>query len=133
MKSLTINPDVKSEPCCKVLVIEDDPSLIEILCNLFQLAGIAYVIYPDARDIRALVHAHQPDVVLLDYLLPTSNGGHLCQILKMDSSTAAVPVIIYSALSKNLLPINEYACNMFIEKPFNLDDLLKKIQQCAAK
>jgi CheY-like chemotaxis protein len=113
----------------KILVIEDDPSLIEVLQSLFEIYNYDYHIYQDAQDIKSLVFVHQPDVVLLDYLLPTTNGGNLCLQLKYDEGTADVPVIIYSAISKQLLPINEYRCDYFIEKPFDLDFLIQKINQ----
>jgi DNA-binding response OmpR family regulator len=111
----------------KVLVIEDDYSLIEVLESLFEISGIDFNSYQDTSDIKSLIKEHQPDLILLDYLLPSTNGGDLCQQLKSDHKTANIPIIIYSAIAKQLLPIDEYHCDCFIEKPFDLDLLVQKI------
>lgn len=117
----------------RVLVVEDDPSLAEVLESLFETSGIDFKIYSDVDDIKSLVADVQPDIVLLDYLLPSTNGGNLCQLLKADQATSSVPVIIYSAISKTLLPIEEYRCDYFIEKPFDLDHLIQKINHFSYK
>jgi DNA-binding response OmpR family regulator len=117
----------------KILVVEDDPSLTEILEHLFNISGLDYIFLNDVLDIKAVVQKHQPDVVLLDYLLPSNNGGYLCQQLKNYAATAHIPIILYSAISKSLIAINEYKCDYFIEKPFDLDFLMKKINTCCEK
>jgi DNA-binding response OmpR family regulator len=111
----------------KILVVEDDASLCELLEDIFVDVGYAYEIVADVKEIIPLLNEHQPHLVLIDYLLPSNNGGDLCLQIKNDDTNAHLPVIIYSAVNKALLPINEYRCDAFIEKPFDLDVLLQKM------
>ena len=112
-----------------ILVVEDDLSLREILTEVFKYEGYRFEFSTGIDDITSLVADFKPDVVLLDYLLPKINGGELCCQLKSHMEFSHIPVIIYSAFSKVFLSLGDYGCDFFIEKPFDLDYLLKKINQ----
>jgi CheY-like chemotaxis protein len=116
----------------KILVIEDDDSLCDVLTNIFSLVGYNHLICNDTVDIIELVEEYTPQLVLVDYLLPSTNGGELCMQLKSHIETKHIPVIIYSAINKDLLPIGEYDCDLFIEKPFDLNYLLLEIEKMAS-
>jgi DNA-binding response OmpR family regulator len=113
----------------KILVIEDDPSLSELLSDIFENEGYLFEVYEDTADIFGLVEEFKPDLVLLDYLLPSTNGGEICTQLKTNNETCQIPVIIYSAISKQMLPIQEFHCDSFVAKPFDLDVLLREIER----
>lgn len=111
----------------KILVVEDDLSLCDVIESLFEMSGYVYTIVNDVEEIAPLLNEFEPDLVLIDYLLPSTNGGDLCMQIKGDNEKAHIPVIIYSAINKNLLPIDEYRCDAFIEKPFDLEVLINKM------
>jgi two-component system response regulator VicR len=111
----------------RVLVIEDDSSLCELLAELFIDEGYQFKIRQDADQIFFVVDQFKPDVILLDYMLPSTNGGEVCSQLKGDEKTKKIPVIIYSAVSKQLLPLDEYKCDSFLAKPFDINDLVRTI------
>ena len=117
----------------KVLVIEDDPSIREVLGELFNDAGYASKFLPETFDIVEEVLAFKPDLVLLDYMLPTINGGELCSQLKNNLDTSCIPVVIYSAFSKVLFSLGDYGCDAFVEKPFDVKYLMKVINELASK
>jgi two-component system phosphate regulon response regulator PhoB len=113
----------------KILVIEDDSSLCELLAELFNEEGYHYKICEDADQIFFWVEQFNPDVILLDYMLPSTNGGEVCMQLKCNEKTKQIPVIIYSAVNKELLPLDEYKCDSFVAKPFDINDLVRTIEK----
>jgi CheY-like chemotaxis protein len=72
----------------KMLVVEDDPDLLYILEEVFKEEGYKYVMCKEVVDILPLAREHQPDLILLDYILPNINGGELCSQLKSEGYTS---------------------------------------------
>jgi CheY-like chemotaxis protein len=83
-------------PC--VLVVEDDPALAKVLVALFAEHGVIAVHASTARDARRLSHDIAPDLLLLDLLLPDSDGFALVDWLREDPRLCRVPLVVYSAL-----------------------------------
>lgn len=117
----------KKQNVNKILIIEDDPDHVFILEQIFEELGYEYKIYDQVLDIHAIVNEFEPDLVLLDYLLPRINGGELCSQLKKENDTKEIPVVIYSAVPKVFLSLGDYGCDLFIPKPFDFDDFISKI------
>jgi len=113
----------------KILVIEDDPSLSEILEDFLTDSGYEVHVFNEVLDIHPLINKYHPDLVILDYLLPVVNGGELCSQIKRNQLTCGLPVIMLSAYQKVLLSIGDYGCDAFISKPFDLNNLLGKIEE----
>jgi two-component system response regulator VicR len=111
----------------KILVVEPDAGLTEMLSEVFADYGYEYKIIPYIDDIRPIVASFNPDLVLIEYLLPIVNGGELCTQLKEDPRFSDLPVMLYSAYPQLLWSINDYGCDSFIAKPFDLDELTTKI------
>jgi len=128
---------VKKEPSLKkrirLLMIEDDESLVELLKELFAQAGYEYTVLTNTDDILPVMADKKPDIVLLDYLLPHINGGELCSQVKNDRNYCNTPVIIFSAFPKVLMSLGTYGCDAFIEKPFDLNYLTRKIERLARR
>jgi len=113
-----------------ILIIENDDRLVEALNEFLSQEGFAVKSVPQAYDILPLVREHQPDLLLMDFLLPGINGGELCAQLKRNEQIRHIPVIIFSAFPRVLLSLGDYGCNAFVSKPFNLSDLLLQINAC---
>lgn len=111
----------------KILLVENDPDLNYILGEIFKDVGYEYVIYTGLMDIISEVQEQRPDLILLDYILPHVNGGELCSQLKHEVKTSCLPVIIFSASPKAFLSLGDYGCDLFIPKPFDIDDLIVQI------
>lgn len=112
----------------KILVIENDKAIADVVTEFLKDEGYNYVLYNDAVEIQPLIQEHQPDLILLDYLLDSTNGGELCSQVKKTPATAQIPVIIYSAAPKVLQSLGYYGCDLFIAKPFDLDYFAEQIQ-----
>ncbi|MES2457944.1 MAG: response regulator [Bacteroidota bacterium] len=114
----------------KILIIENDESLLDVMRQLFEEEGYEVLDFRTVDDIFLRVAEFDPDVVLLDYLLPGINGGELCAQLKRDETTSHIPVVICSAYPQVLLSLGSYGCNAFIAKPFDLADMLQQVENC---
>lgn len=112
----------------KILVLDDDPDILDIL---------SFVLVEGGYDVRTLPYGHtifdeikdfHPDMILMDVMLAGMDGRSICKQIKEHHLTYAVPVILISGthdLAQSLhLP---GAPNDFVAKPFDIDHLLDKI------
>lgn len=114
----------------KILIIEDDEALIEVLGIIFTRAGYSYKAYTSVENILPIIDQFRPDLVLLDYTLPVLNGEILCNQIKRYKQTTNIPVIIFSAYNNMFLSVGKYGCDAFIGKPFKPEYLISKIEKC---
>jgi len=124
--------ELKDQTTKKILIVENDESLLGVFEDLFGYEGFNVQSHQDSDDIFELVAGFKPDIVLLDYMLPGINGGELCAQLKREPETQHIPVIICSAYAPVILSLGSYGCNAFISKPFDMKDLLFKVRECLA-
>jgi DNA-binding response OmpR family regulator len=79
----------------KVLVIDDDPGMTELLCLLLKPATSEVYIANTGQDGLALMQAYSPDIIVLDLMMPEMDGYEVCQSIRSNSK---VPILILSAL-----------------------------------
>jgi DNA-binding response OmpR family regulator len=113
----------------KILLIDNDSDTLEMVTEALNYEGFTAIATEDSSDVPSLVAAHQPGLVLIDYLLNGINGGEICAQLKKTPATAGLPVILMSAYPRVLLSLGTYYSDAFIAKPFDLDDLTQIINQ----
>lgn len=130
MRSAQTLPSIHvANPKKRILVVENDPELRNILSMIFDEEGYDYQLLSETFNIIALAKQYRPHLVLLDFRLPLINGGELCLQLKREKATSTIPVMIYSAAPNVFHTGKNYGQDIFMAKPFDLDDLLQKIQQ----
>jgi len=112
----------------RLMIIEDDLALSEVLDNLFTDLGYHCGMEADAPEINT-IEAFRPDLVIIDYHLPKVNGGEICVSLRNSKLLAKTPVIIISAYSSILLHLEGYAFDSFIEKPFSIQEILRPVER----
>ena len=113
----------------KVLLIDDDLDMLEVMESTLTYYGYEVIKSTYTDDIFAMVYYHQPDLVILDYLIAGINGGELCAALKRNEATSSLPVIIISAYERIIQSLGNYGCDAFISKPFDMTHLLNVIQK----
>lgn len=121
--------DVDAVP--KILIIEDDPLVVKVLLRALtpEHGYEISVLAEPARAVEA-VAAQQPDLVLLDVLLPGADGRQLLESLRRDPDTASVPVIIMSGLgsmSDRVLGL-KLGADDYLPKPFSPMELTARIE-----
>ena len=84
----------------KVLLIEDDPFLQSMYANKFELEGFLVVVAEDGQKGLRLAEKEEPDIILLDILLPQMDGYEVLQNLKANNKTKDIPVLLLTNLSQ---------------------------------
>jgi len=124
-------PEYQRRPPKRLLIIEDDAALSEVLANIFTDLGFYCGFEADAPDISH-IEAFNPDLILVDYHLPKVNGAEICEAVKQNINLAQVPVIVISAYSKIILNLDGSSFDYFIEKPFSIEEIMMPIKRLLA-
>ena len=111
-----------------VLVVEDDAGVAALLADVLTWGGYAPTTTGSALGALDLARRLRPAAVLLDLGLPYRSGGALLGALKADPATAAVPVLVVSALAEDLPPARRAQAAAVLGKPFSPTALLAAVR-----
>jgi len=117
----------------RILVIDDDRSILDVVEEVLGYSGFEVESRLNCEGVFEQIKEFKPDLVLIDYLLSGINGGEFCHQIKTNPLTSHIPVIMMSGYPKVFFSLGNYNCDFFITKPFNLEDLLEKINICLSK
>jgi DNA-binding response OmpR family regulator len=114
----------------KILVVEDDPDLVELLSFNLRGCGFAVSTAGDGLDALQKARALIPDLILLDLMLPELDGFGVCEILRREPETAKIPIIMVTAMSSQFARLAglEAGANDYITKPFSPKQLIARVQ-----
>ncbi|MBE6034041.1 response regulator transcription factor [Aminipila sp.] len=112
----------------KILIIEDEPNIIELVGYNLQNNGYEYVSAEDGLMGVTLVHKEKPDLILLDLMLPGKNGHEICRELREEGNKT--PIIMLTAKSDEVDKILglEFGADDYITKPFSVRELMARIK-----
>ena len=110
-----------------ILVVEDDPTLRETLVDALEVEGFRVVSAADGRAALTRFRADQPDLVLLDLMLPELSGIEVCRIIRAESG---VPIVMLTAKDSELDKVVglELGADDYVTKPFSLRELSARIR-----
>jgi DNA-binding response OmpR family regulator len=114
----------------KILIIENDPDILTIVNEVLIEEGYETASTWRTDDIFSTINYYHPDLLLIDYGLNGINGAKICQEIKDNHGTNHLPVIIMSTDERILPSLTAVRCNAFIPKPFDIYDLIEKIDGC---
>ena len=114
----------------KVLYIDDEPEITEIVQAYFTSAGHHCVIENSAKEAINKAKSTSPDIILLDIKMPEISGLEICSMLKKDSDTADIPVILLSgkAGDYSVDEIYQCGCELLVKKPFSCERLMELVK-----
>jgi len=115
----------------KVLVVDDNLQNLELLeAYLEELDEVTTIGVSDGAGCLAKVASENPDLILLDIMMPRMSGFEVCQRLKSDPETKDIPIILVTALHEmgDIERGVEVGANDFISKPVNRVDLLMRVK-----
>jgi two-component system, OmpR family, alkaline phosphatase synthesis response regulator PhoP len=114
-----------------ILSVDDEPDVTELLRFHFTKAGYEVWTASSGREAIETIRCRRPDLVLLDLMLPDIDGFGVCEILRHNAATAAIPIIILSAWttddSRNVGM--ELGALEYVTKPFSPRDLVERVNR----
>jgi two-component system, sensor histidine kinase and response regulator len=116
--------------CATILVVDDNPINLQLLDYILSTAGYKVIREVDGRNVIKQVHLNLPDLILLDIILPDISGFELCEQLKADALTQAIPIIFMTALVDNADKVKGLSLGAvdYITKPFQKEELLARVR-----
>ena len=113
----------------RILVVDDNEDILEILKLILEGYDYEVTTLADGHLLANRLKDYRPDLILLDIMLGDIDGRELCKMLKSNSETHDIPIIMISAshgLSERFKPCD--APDDFLAKPFDISELLDKVQ-----
>jgi len=110
----------------KILIVDDDENIVRILAINLRLDGHEVFSAFDGASAVMQAHRHQPDLILLDIMMPAGNGFSVVERLRSSSRTFHIPIVFISALPKEDLDQKaaEAGVSHYFSKPFDMNALL---------
>ena len=117
-------------PQSTVLIVDDNPQNVELLQAFLESLPVKIVTAVDGLDALQKVGEHQPDLVLLDIMMPQMSGFQVCRKLKSDPKTRDIQVLMVTALNElgDIEQANECGTDDFVSKPVNKIELLTRVK-----
>ena len=114
----------------KVLIVEDDPDIVDILSYNLKQADLKVTSVPDGSSALAEVKRRLPDLILLDLMLPKVDGLEVCRLLKGEPETKNVPIIMITAKGEEVDRIVglELGADDYIIKPFSPREVVLRVR-----
>jgi two-component system alkaline phosphatase synthesis response regulator PhoP len=116
-------------PPTRILVAEDDPDIGSLLEHYLNKAGFLPTLVASGRDVMGHVKRDTPDLIVLDLMLPGLDGLMVCQALRSDPLTAAIPIIMVTARGDEADRIAglELGADDYVTKPFSAKELAARV------
>ena len=132
MKDNNIPPDSLQSGKSKVLVVDDDPEIVELFVDVLERDGRFEVkTASTGYDAGMMTQEFNPDLIILDYMLPDVNGNIVCQTIRSKPEFAQTKIIIVSGVV-NQDEINDLlkaGADEFVKKPFNIEKIIERVGQ----
>lgn len=113
----------------KILVVDDDYDILDAIKLVLESEGYMVLTISRGEDTYKKVIEFQPDIILLDVLISGIDGRIICKTLKNDKYAMFKPIIMISAHPSTKIDSFRYGANDFLEKPFEIEELLTMIER----
>jgi DNA-binding response OmpR family regulator len=116
------------------LIVEDHPEQADLVSRLLVLRDYQPILAEDGESGLRLARERQPDVMLLDLMLPDINGFDVCRRLRTDPETRLIPVVMLTALNDVQHRVHGFrvGANAYVAKPYGVEDLFEAIATARA-
>ena len=124
----------------KILIVDDDPDLVEAVSIILESKGYDVVAAYDGVEGLKRARSENPDLIVLDVMMPNKDGYEVCKELKADEKYRAIPILLLTAVVENI-PSSKYTQQMgmeteaddYVDKPVEPDELVKRVEALIAK
>ena len=114
----------------KILIADDEPSIVAALEFLLQRNGYEVHVARDGEEALRLVEAHNPDLVLLDVMMPLKSGYEVCMRMREREDWRQIKIIVLSAKGRDAEVTKglSMGADIYVTKPFSTRELMAKIK-----
>jgi two-component system, OmpR family, alkaline phosphatase synthesis response regulator PhoP len=117
----------------KILVVDDEPDILKVVVFRLKKSGYEVLSAVNGKETLELLKTQKPDLIVLDYRLPDTNGLEISKVVRADASMKTMPIILLSASSGGDISqaLQDAHVNEYVKKPFDPEELLAAIKRLA--
>lgn len=114
----------------KILIVDDETQVTTLLDRLLSMEGFEVIVVNNSAQTMEVAEATRPDFFILDLMMPEPNGFEICRLLRANENFSETPILIITASDDSDSKAIAYVAgaNDYITKPFNNDDLPRRIR-----
>jgi excisionase family DNA binding protein len=130
MKENGIPADSMNNGKRRILVVDDDPEIVELFVDVLERDGRFEVkTASSGYDAGMLTQEFNPDLIILDYMLPDINGNVVCQTIRQNPAFEHTKIIIVSGVvnQEEINDLLKSGADEFVKKPFNIEKLIERV------
>ena len=118
----------------KILIVDDEPNIVISLEFLMKKEGFAVAVASDGDEALALVASFNPDLLLLDVMMPKKSGFEVCEALRADPERAGLKIVMLTAKGRDTEMAKGLAlgADAYVTKPFSTRELVDKVKEILA-
>lgn len=119
----------------KILVVDDDIHATTLFRTILTAKGYEAIIVNDSATAVQVANTTNPELIILDLMMPEPNGFEVCKMLRADPKFSRTPIVIFTAMgdSESQETASEIGADEFLTKPFRVEELMHKIQTLIAQ
>jgi DNA-binding response OmpR family regulator len=120
------NPNAVSISGKTILVVDDEPKIVEVVCSYLSKSGFSTLQAANGEDAVAIFRSSKPDLIILDLMLGDMSGEEICQLIRQ---TSTVPIIMLTAKAdeESLLKGLAIGADDYVQKPFSPRQLVARV------
>jgi two-component system phosphate regulon response regulator PhoB len=113
-----------------IAVVDDEPDILELVCINLERAGFDVKRFTRSSDFMDSLRSGEPDLVILDLMLPDTHGTEVCRILRSSERTAGIPIIMLTAMVDEADRVAglEMGADDYVTKPFSPRELVARVK-----
>jgi DNA-binding response OmpR family regulator len=114
----------------KILIVDDDVQATALIADVLSVHGYETAVLNESAKAMETAHTFQPDIFVLDLMMPPPDGFKLCRMLRADPNFKHTPILIVTALGdtdSKIVALGAGA-NDYLAKPFQIDELASKVR-----
>lgn len=128
----TTPSSLTERPSPLVLLVEDDAAVRSTLAAILHDEGCDIIIAPNGFDALVSLEQHNPDIIVLDWMMPVVDGQHFLQALRQEYGRGT-PVLVISAGRVSPEMATASGADAYLQKPFDIDELMRVLNELVAR
>ena len=118
-----------------IVIVDDEPDIRELVSHHLKKSGFRVKEFGDVAKMYKFINNETPDLIILDLMLPDSNGLDVCKKLKMEEKTSSIPIIMLTAKDEETDKVLglELGADDYVTKPFSVKELVARVRVALRK